>query len=432
MKTVSRWLAVMLLLAAAGCSIFNLPGISSAGGGTTTPTKMLTVSTPTPQVTPTESGPLRLTLWLPPKFDPQSGTLAGNLLKERLAEFGTNHPDVELEVRIKAVEGVGGLLETLRTASSVAPGAVPSLIALPRADLETAALSGLIYPYPENAGGLQGDDWFDYARDISQVQGAGYSLPFAGDALVLLYRPVNFSNPPQTWDEILMSGQRLAVPAGDPQAVVSLALYLSGSGLVQNEQGRPQLEAEVLQKVLNIYSRGLGLGVILPGMVDMASDGLAWQTYKDGGAQMVITWANRYLAEPPADTTAGLLPSLSGQPYALADGWSWAVADPQPARRLLAVELAEFLTDADFLAEWSEASGTLVVRPSSLEGWADFYSRDLARTFAQSAQLRPSSGLASSLAPALQEAVRQVLTRQSDPMQAANTAAEKVAKPYQP
>lgn len=437
MKSFSRVLLALVLMLAAGCSILDPARLLNPAGQVTpaaplTPTAPAVETMPAPTITPTPHNPSTLTLWLPPQFDPQSGSAAGQLLQMRLDEFLLSHPDLEINVRIKAASGVGGLLDTLNAASAAAPDALPSLVALPRTDLETAALKGLIYPLDGGPLDLQSPDWYAYARQLSEVQGGLYGLPFSGDALVLLYRPSSFREPLQTWEQILLSGQRLALPAGDPQAMLSLALYLSANGSIQTDQGRPRLETEVLKQVLDVYSRALGLGVILPGTVDVASDGLAWQTYKDGGAQMVAGWASRYLASPPADTTAALLPSLGEQAFALADGWSWAVADPQPARRLLAMELAQYLVEAEFLAQWSPVSGMLPVRPSSLEAWTDVRSRDQAGEFSLAAHLRPANDLFFSLGPVLQQAVRQVLTRQSDSLQAAEAAAERFSNPKLP
>lgn len=437
MKSLGRWLAALLILAATGCSMLNLTGSSTPGGGTSlpgvaSPTSSLAEVVDVPIVTATPSGPPVLTVWLPPQFDPQSESPAGQLLKAHLAEFSSSHPELEIDVRIKAVSGVGGLLETLSSASLAAPDALPSLIAVPRSLLESAVLQGLIYPYPVDVGDWKADDWYPYARELSQVQGTVFGLPFAGDALVLLYRPAGLSEGLQSWEQIMLSGQRLALPAGDPQASITLALYLSAGGAIQNEQGRPTLQPEVLQQVLEIYSRALGQGVILPGMVDVNIDSLAWQGYQEGGAQMVVTWASRYFSGTPADTTASLLPALSENPYALADGWSWAIADPQPARRLLAIELAQHLSDTGFLAEWSQAAGYLPVRAASLAQWSAGSGRDLAHQFALAARILPANDLTSSLGPVLSEAVRQVMTRQSDPRQAAQAAVERLSKPILP
>ena len=65
-----------------------------------------TASAPTPPIaqslTPTSDGPVTLTVWVPPQFDPDSGTAAGQLFKARLEEFTASQPDVEINVRVKA------------------------------------------------------------------------------------------------------------------------------------------------------------------------------------------------------------------------------------------------------------------------------------------------------------------------------------------
>ena len=91
-------------------------------------------TTPVPATEPvyTPSGPVILRIWLPPQFDPASGTPAGVLLQSRLDQFTAAHPEVKIEVRLKAEEGPGGLLEALSTAGAAAPLVLPDVVALPR------------------------------------------------------------------------------------------------------------------------------------------------------------------------------------------------------------------------------------------------------------------------------------------------------------
>jgi hypothetical protein len=83
-----------------------------------------------------------LKIWVPPQFDPAAGTPAGELFAARLEEFQAANPNVKVEVRVKAVTGVGGLLNSLLTANAAAPLVVPDLIALPQSMLEFSALEG--------------------------------------------------------------------------------------------------------------------------------------------------------------------------------------------------------------------------------------------------------------------------------------------------
>lgn len=55
---------------------------------------------------------------------------------------------------------------------------------------------------------------------------------------------------------------------------------------------------------------------------------------------------------------APLLPG-SQQLISLGTGLSWALATPEEHRQQLAVELAEFLVQADYLADWTREAGYL-------------------------------------------------------------------------
>src|SRR5512133_760148 len=212
-----------LLFGAAGCDLargINLPTGLPFGAATATPTPVkppVSPATNTPgadlgfltTATPVQS----LTLWVPPEFDPASGSKAGELLKARLAEFSRRNGGMQVNVRVKATSGEGGLLESLNAASAVAPLALPSVIALPRADLEAAALKGLVYPLDGLSTTIDQTDWYPYARQLAMVQGATFALPFAGDALVAAYRPEKVAGPPADWQAAVRWSQPLASAA---------------------------------------------------------------------------------------------------------------------------------------------------------------------------------------------------------------------------
>jgi hypothetical protein len=105
---------------------------------------------------------------LPPSFDPDSGDYGS--CQKRLDEFTQQHPGIELEVRVKALSGTGGLLDSLVTTSAAAPQAMPDLVALSREDLESAALKGLLHTYTGPTDIQDGPDWYDYARQLAQIQ----------------------------------------------------------------------------------------------------------------------------------------------------------------------------------------------------------------------------------------------------------------------
>lgn len=59
-----------------------------------------------------------LQVWLPPEFDPVGNSPASQLLKARLADFVVEHPGTQLEVRVKGLDGPGGLLDALSAANA--------------------------------------------------------------------------------------------------------------------------------------------------------------------------------------------------------------------------------------------------------------------------------------------------------------------------
>ncbi|MGW8249274.1 MAG: hypothetical protein ACWGO1_01420, partial [Anaerolineales bacterium] len=245
-----RWLGLLLMTALAACS--ELPTTQP------TPSPEVTLAAtatrlPTPDNTATPEGPLVLELWLPPEFDPNSGTAAGNILKARLDEFTQRRPDTQVEVRLKALDGVGGMLDSLTAASAAAPFAMPDLVAMPRPLLEAAALKGLLRPFDELIEPIEDSDWYNYARQMARLQNSTFGLPFAGDALLLVHRTTTIPEPPRSLSDTLASPGALLFPAADPQALFTLTQYQANGGAVLDEQGRPWLEAAPLDEVLSYY-----------------------------------------------------------------------------------------------------------------------------------------------------------------------------------
>jgi ABC-type glycerol-3-phosphate transport system substrate-binding protein len=173
-----------------------------------------------------------LRIWLPPEFDPEGNSPASQLLKARLDEFAKENPDVRLEVRVKALEGVGGLLDSLVAANVAAPLALPDLVLLPRPTLESAALKGLLHPYDGLTNIMDETSWYEYAKQMAHVQSSVYGIPFAGDALLQAYHPSLQQTPPADLESALALGEVLVFPATDSQATFTLGTYLADGGSV--------------------------------------------------------------------------------------------------------------------------------------------------------------------------------------------------------
>jgi multiple sugar transport system substrate-binding protein len=435
----------LILFSTAGCS--GLPLKELAGLGASTPSQGV-ISTPPPVTltappggaadqTPTpidlNSSPVTLRVWLPPQFDPSASTPASSLLQARLTEFTQRRPGIHLEIRIKATDGPGGMLDAISAASAAAPQALPDLTALPRSVMEMAALKGLLHPFTSLNPSLDDPDWYDFARQLARLQNSTFGLPFAGDALLMVYRPGAVSEAPHDWETTLKLKGPLVFPAADPQALYTLSLYQAAGGSVQDSQGRPSLDKAPLEKVLTFYQQGGRAGLMPAWLAQIESDDQAWSAFQDGRANVVLTWSSYYLSQAKTQSsssfTAALLPSPQGSSSTLALGWVWALASPQSERQELAAQLAEFLTDSKFIAAWTEAAGYLPPRASALANWTDSTQRSLVSQVVATAHLSPSSDVLASLAEPLREATVKIIQVQGDPASLTQNALDQLKNP---
>ncbi len=416
----------LILIALAACS--GLPTAEPSPSPAAIPTATET-RVPTPTNTPTPEGPLTIELWLPPEFDPSSGSPAGDILQARLDEFVQRRPNTHIVVRLKALEGPGGLLDTLTAASAAAPLAMPDLVALPRHTLEAAALKGLLRPFDELIEPIEGSDWYEYAREMARLQNSTFGIPFAGDALMLVYHTTNIPVPPRTLSDTLASPGPFLFPAADPQALFTLAQYQASGGEVLDDQERPTLEALPLTEVLTYYHTAAVSGLIPLEATQYQTDSEIWEAFNAGNADMIATWASDYFNNMLGNAAGSPLPTADGRFSTLATGWVWALATPEPQHQQLTVELAEFLSEGDFLARWTTALGYLPTRPSALANWSTAAQRMLAGDIVTDARLIPSSDVLNSVSPLLYKAAQDVLKQVTDPETAAADAATGINQP---
>jgi ABC-type glycerol-3-phosphate transport system substrate-binding protein len=303
---------------------------------------------------------------------------------------------------------------------------VPDLILLPRSSLEVAALKGLLFPYDGLTSTLSDSDWYPYAQELGQLQTSTFGLPFAGNALVSLYRPSEIEMPATDWLSALEVGQPIAFPAAEEEAYFPLAEYLSTGAPIQDADGRPFLDIAALTDVLNFFQEAESAGVMPFWLTQFTNDEQSLQAYTENQVNTTVTWINRYLSTLPGDTAAAPIITQDGTPFTLASGWVWALSNPQTERHAVSVDLAEFLTDSGFLSEWSETAGYLPPRASALEGWSNVALRNLVTKVVESARLIPSNEVMAVFGPALNQATVAILKQQSTPARAATEAIESI------
>lgn len=430
-------------LALAGCS--NLPfqfgndqptsAVTPGAGLSTVQVPLTFPGTATPgapggtEVVPPTAGAGTLRIWLPPEFDPAGGSPASQLLKNRLEKFVSQNPGLELDVRVKAADGAGGLLDALISANAAAPLALPDLVLLPRPLLESAALKGLLHPYEGYSSFMDDPSWFDYARQLAQLKTSTYGMPFSGNALVMAYRPSVIENPPKNLENAISLSEALLFPASDPQALFTLCMYLATGESLQDAEGRPSLDKDTLVNILDHYQRASQAGVMPYWITQYSTDGQVWEAFGVEPYPMSVTWASYIIQNKPDDLSLVPLPTLDGSPFTLATGWSWALAGVNQERRELGARLAEYLVDKEFLASWTQVAGYLPPLVDALRSWEDTPMRKMVEQISYSAQLVPSADLIATIGPSVEQAVVDVLKAQNSPEDAAQAVIDKVNKP---
>jgi maltose-binding protein MalE len=423
---------VLLALAAllTACSAFPLQAPTPSPAAVSPTSRPPAPPLAQTSVTPTPAGPTTLRVWLPPQFDPGADTPAGHLLSDRLKEFASRRPEVQIEARVKAVDGPGGLLDSLTSAAAAAPLALPDLTALPQPALETAATRGLIHPFDPASVNLEDGSWYDYARQLAKAGSSSiFGLPFAGDALILIYRTPPVREAPRDWAAALKTNGPLAFPAADPQALFTLAQYQAMDGPVRDDQGRPSLDLARLTDLLTFYQKAEKAGIMPFWLTQLAADDQTLASYKENKAVLAGIPFTLYLTAGLTTTNAAQLLTPDGRPHTLATGWAWTVTAGLPERQEQAAELGRFLTEPDFLGAWSEAARVLPTRPEALRLWGAPASQAVAEKAASSAGLMPGADILNSLGGVLTPAVIAVLKQQADPAAAAQTAIQKLKKP---
>lgn len=420
-------LVLALLLSACESLPFDIPWLTDENPTATLPPGGSGV-TPTPEMTITAEVTLQpvtsLTVWVPPEMDPALETEASVLFANRLKLFSDMNNGLEINVRVKAASGAGGLLDALTATSAAAPDALPDVIALARPDLESAALKGLIFTMDGLTEIPDDTDWYGFTREMALLQGSTFGLPFAADSLVLVYRPISIPTFPGSWTELLEENRVLAFPAESDQALFPLALYQAEGGVIQDNQRRPALEIDPLTEVFRLFQEGVQSGAFPEWLSQYQNTGQVWNAFREGQTDLVVTWFSNFLKDAPADAAVVPLFPMSESAVSFGTGISWAVAAPEEHRRPIAVDLAEFLVQPDFLSAWTSAAGYLPPRPSSLEGWQDQSLRTKVSQVTLMTRLRPSNDIIASLGPIFREGTRQILLDLIDPGQAAQMSIE--------
>jgi multiple sugar transport system substrate-binding protein len=398
-----RWM-ILAALAAGGASACQ----PIAGNGATVVSSGTSAATlsPSESAIPMPTTDLSsLTIWLPPAFRSDSNSPAGEILNQRIEAYEAAHPGQYVVVRIKAAAGAGGLRDSLAAAAAAAPSALPDLVALDQANLHAAAIKGLIQPL---YGGLPAEAWdayFPYARSIVMVGDQGYGIPFAGDAIVLAGTQMPYPSP-QRWADSGEWTNPIFAPLADSRALFLFFGYYAAGGTPMISAADARIDPAPLARALSWLLAMQTDAVLTPRSLQLDSFESSFLAIESVGDCTVTLYS---VVSKASDYFIGYLPTPEGEAFTLSTGWSWTVATPDPARRVLAAELMLWLSDPEFLAAWSAAQGVLPVTRSALELWSEGARRDFIAGISERALPFPNDEILVFAGPIFSKAARRVL-----------------------
>ena len=426
-------LYTLLILCSLAAGLAACTSATDTPAPTPAPTPSLVVPTLQPlPPTAVPDTPITLTLWLPTRFNPPADdNPAYQILRQQLDDFARTADGVPSQIVIKQDRGPGGLLDLLRTASPVAPGVLPDVIALESTDLETAARAGLLKPIGSQLPADLTDDLFPFARNLGTLNGELYGLVYSADIEHLAGNQLagNSATPlPPTWSALLDEPRRYLFVVGGPGSGVSdavVAHYLSAGGTFTDSNGQPALDEQAVKTLLETYLEAQTKG-ILPGNLTQfnnASD--IWTAWRGNGNTLVDLTASQFLSVETRlpELQYAALPSLNKVATPIGRGWAYAIVANDPRRQAAALRLLQHLLTPPNAGEWTQAAGTLPGRAAALAAWdANAYTSFLRAELTQ-AQTAPSAAIMAVVSPPLRKAVDDVLAGRATPTEAAHTAA---------
>ncbi len=410
---------------------------SQAVAATTEATLVLTdTPLPTPILVDTTSEPdsnasPSLRVWWPDALAPSGNEKAALMLADYVDTFRATIPELTVELRMKKSQDSGGIFDTLRTANTVAPAALPDITLLRRSDLLAAVEAGLIQPMQGQVTSAVLGDLYPAALDLSRVDGTLYGLAYALDVEHIAYRPVVLSGNFALFTDVLKDKQKFVFPAGVTEGLsdVLYLQYLSAGGSINDlVQGKPN--ADALLTVLNFYKQAVDDGIIDPSVLDYArpDDYLFQLAQGKFDAGLITSTQYLNLLANGQSLEAAPIPLADGEPSTIVNGWMWVVITKNKDQQVLALRFIEWMMEANRLAAYSQQINMLAGRRAAMRLWEAGTYTDLANRLLANARLPLTDGDAGALR-AMENALAAVIAGQRTPQEAVNDVVEQGQNP---
>jgi maltose-binding protein MalE len=356
LRNLIRWAFIIVFGLLTGCGGEPLPSAVSSTNPPLTPTNP-TISTATVEVVPELSQTETLTIWIPETLMPVDNQTIFNWFEEQALEFEAQQENVDVQLRRKSAQDVGGILSTIRSASAVAPGAMPDLTLMRHQDLLVAAQNDLIQQLEGWVSSSVISSINDSALRLGFFNGQLYGLAYLLDVLLVTHHPEINAPSEWTFDQILRSRLSFAFPVGNTNGVnqVFLLQYLSAGGELPSN-GVMTLDEDALLTTLQFYERAVEANLIDSEIVNYTSYTDYLPRIVDGsldaGVVNVVSLNN--LRNEDYQPRAAPIPVHNETPLTFLSGWMWVMVSGDTLQQTLAADFLSWMMDSDRQGEYAQ------------------------------------------------------------------------------
>ncbi|MBK9122402.1 MAG: extracellular solute-binding protein [Chloroflexi bacterium] len=358
------------MVVAVACSA--TPEAAPAEQAVATPT-----SAATPTVTPTASPtaetpePTTLTIWFPDTLLPANADAVAAIVEADIAEFSNTQDGIVVDLRRKAESDVGGIMAILRSASSVAPGALPDITLLRRSDLVRAVEDGLIQPIEGRVASAVIADLFPAALRLGRADDQLYALPYLAELYLFAYDADNEPVDRMTFDAVFDLDRPLVVPAASSSGIADvLWLQYSAAGGILDSQGA--LTEAAVEAVFSFYDMLRTEDLIVPGSVDYSSPGEYSRAVATGQipSGVVKTSQLAQFADTERATAFSSIPTSTGDPVSSIDAWMWVIVTQDPEQQAIAGRFINWMMNAERHGTFAQAVSIPPTQRNALRRWS--------------------------------------------------------------
>lgn len=294
------------------------------------------------------------------------------ILRELIAEFEHQQPGLPVELVVSTAYA-----DDLQM--RIANGDPPDLLAVDSFNFPDLVADGVLARGQNQLDSR--DDFYPTLVDAFRHEGDLYCLPREVRTLALIYDAAGFAQaglqPPATWDAMRQAAEQLTdLNIGSFGLTVSPDLsrwlpflYASGGELI-GEEGRMALESDAAATAINFYIAIFREN--FAGQPAESNSSWAGEVLGKGKGSMAFegNWIVPYFAAEFPQFEFGVAPLPAGpggrRSVAFTSCYAVSAQSPHPDR---AFALANFLTSADSMAQWTTTPAFMPTRFSLRERW---------------------------------------------------------------